>query len=171
MSATGHDEKLAREAGEIARLLSYVLILIAAVGLFFTAAGIPTSRFERLGAGAFPKIVFAGIALVAAIAIIDALRKIPSGAYGRFTAQTVAWAKQRYLVFVTLAALAGYLILIPLLGFSIASFMFILGLELVLMPRRPATLVIAMIVAAIFSFGLNWLFAEVFTVFLPRGVL
>jgi len=26
-------------------------------------------------------------------------------------------------------------------------------------------------VAVVFSFGLNWLFAEVFTVFLPRGVL
>lgn len=171
MSETGHDKKLAKEAGEIARLLSYVLILIAAVGLFLAAAGIPASRFERLGAGAFPKIVFAGIALVAVIAIIDALRKIPAGSYARFAGQTVAWVKRRHLVFVTLAALAAYLILIPLLGFSIASFVFIFGLELVLMPRRPATLVIAVIVAAIFSFGLNWLFAEVFTVFLPRGVL
>lgn len=171
MSETGYDKKLAKEAGEIARLLSYVLILFASVGLFLAAAGIPTSRFEKLGAGAFPKIVFAGIALVAVIAIIDALRKIPAGAYGRFAAQTCAWARRRYLVFVTLAALAVYLILIPVLGFSIASFLFILALELVLMPRRPATLLIAVIVAAVFSFGLNWLFAEVFTVFLPRGVL
>ncbi|MCA0998695.1 tripartite tricarboxylate transporter TctB family protein [Alloyangia pacifica] len=171
MSETGYDKKLAKEAGEIARLLSYVLILFASVGLFLAAAGIPTSRFERLGAGAFPKIVFAGIALMAVVAIVDALRKIPSDAYGRFASQTCAWARRSYLVFVTLAALAVYLILIPLLGFSIASFLFILGVQLVLMPRRPATMLIAVVVAVVFSFGLNWLFAEVFNVFLPRGVL
>lgn len=171
MNEVGDSKKLAREAGEIARLLSYVLILVASISLFLAAAAIPTSRFERLGAGAFPKIVFAGIALAALIAIIDALRKIPAGSYGQFARQTAAWTKRRYLVFVTLATLAVYLILIPLVGFSIASFVFILGLELVLMPRRPVTLLIAIIVAAVFSFGLNWLFAEVFTVFLPRGML
>ena len=171
MSDAGYDKQQAREAGEIARLLSYVLILLASVGLFVSAAAIPTSRFEKLGAGAFPKIVFAGIALVAVIAIVDALRKIPTGAYGRFACQTVAWAKRRSLVFVVLGALAVYLLAIPLLGFSIASFLFILALELVLMPRTPMTLLIAVIVAAVFSFGLNWLFAEIFTVFLPRGVL
>lgn len=171
MNEASDSKKLTREAGEIARLLSYVLILVASISLFLAATALPTSRFERLGAGAFPKIVFAGIALVALIAIIDALRKIPASAYGHFARQTEAWAKRRYLVFVTLATLAVYLILIPLVGFSIASFIFILGLELVLMPRRPVTLLIALIVAGIFSFGLNWLFAEVFTVFLPRGML
>ncbi|MCD9149329.1 tripartite tricarboxylate transporter TctB family protein [Pseudophaeobacter flagellatus] len=170
MSDAGYDKQQAGEAGEIARLLSYVLTLLASAGLFVSANAIPISRFEQLGAGAFPKIVFAGIALVALIAIVEALRKIPAGAYGRFARQTLAWAGRRYLVFVTLGALAVYLVLIPVLGFSIASFLFILGLELVLMPRRAATLLVAVIVAAVFSFGLNWLFAEGFTVFLPRGV-
>ncbi|MCA0922523.1 tripartite tricarboxylate transporter TctB family protein [Pseudooceanicola nanhaiensis] len=171
MSENGFNKEQAREAGEIARLLSYVLILIASVALFLSAAAIPTTRFERLGAGAFPKIVFAGLALMAVVAIVDALRKIPTDAYGRFAAETVAWAKRRSLVFVCLAAFGIYIVAIPVLGFSIASFVFILAVELVLMPRSPKTLIIAVIAAAVFSFGLNWLFAEVFTVFLPRGVL
>ena len=92
VSEPGHDKQQAREAGEVARLLSYVLLLLASVGLFISASAIPPSRFERLGAGAFPKIVFAGIALVAVIAIVDALRKIPRAGYGRFFAETAGWA-------------------------------------------------------------------------------
>ncbi|WP_319772595.1 tripartite tricarboxylate transporter TctB family protein [Breoghania sp.] len=159
-----------KEAGEIARLLSYVLLLCASAGLFISANAIPTSRFERLGAGAFPKIVFAGMALVAVIAIIDALRKIPRDAYGRFLSTSADWARRRYLVFVCLAALSACLAAIPVLGFSIASFLFIAMIQLVLMPRKPVNLFAGLIVALVFSFGLNWLFANVFTVFLPRGV-
>ncbi|WP_321342939.1 tripartite tricarboxylate transporter TctB family protein [Breoghania sp.] len=159
-----------KEAGEIARLLSYVLLLCASVGLFISATAIPTSRFERLGAGAFPKIVFAAIALVALFAVVDALRKIPRDAYGRFLATSADWARRRHLVFICLAALAACLAAIPVLGFSIASFLFILGIQLVLMPHKPTNILAGIIVAIVFSFGLNWLFANVFTVFLPRGV-
>lgn len=170
MSEPVYDKQQAKEAGEIARLLSYVLLLLASVGLFLSANAIPASRFERLGAGSFPKIVFAGIALVAVIAIIDALRKIPRAAYGRFMGETVRWACRRYLVFIVLAALGACLVAIPLLGFSLAAFLFIFALELVLMPRRPVPMIVGLVVAVVFSFGLNWLFAEVFTVYLPRGV-
>ncbi|WP_417599840.1 tripartite tricarboxylate transporter TctB family protein [Pararhodobacter oceanensis] len=158
-----------QEAGDIARLLSYLAILLASIGLLLSAMAIPASRFERLGAGAFPKIVFAGLILMAAIATIDALRKLPRAAYGRFLSDAVSWVRRRYLVFVSLAALGLYIAVMPKIGFSIASFLFIFGLELLLMPRRMTTIAIGLIVALVFSFGLNWLFAEVFNVFLPRG--
>ena len=101
----------------------------------------------------------------------DALRQIPRHAYGDFAAQAVAWAKRCYLVFVCLGALTAYLLVIPVLGFSIASLIFLFVLQVILMPRTPKSIVLAAVVAVVFSFGLNWLFAEVFTVFLPRGVL
>jgi putative tricarboxylic transport membrane protein len=160
-----------QEAGEIARLLSYVVLLLASIGLFVSAGAIPPSRFEKLGAGAFPKIVFVGLAVVSGIAIIDAVRKIPRSAYGRFISQTVAWARRRYLVFVCLGALTAYLLAIPVLGFSIASLIFLFVLQVILMPRTVKSIAIAAVIALVFSYGLNWLFAEVFTVFLPRGVI
>jgi hypothetical protein len=159
------------EAGEIARLLSYLVLLLASIGLFLSANAIAESRFEKLGAGAFPKIVFVGLAIVSGIAIIDSVRKIPGTAYGRFMTQTAAWVRRRYLVFVCLGALTAYLLAIPLLGFSIASLIFLLGLQVILMPRTVKSIVIATIIALVFSYGLNWLFAEVFNVFLPRGVI
>jgi putative tricarboxylic transport membrane protein len=170
MSDASVDKTRAREAGEIARLLSYVVLLLASVGLFFAATAIPASRFDKLGAGAFPKIVFGIMSVVAAIAIVDAVRKIPRPAYGQFVSQTVAWARGCYLVFVCLGALTAYLLTIPVFGFSIASAVFLFGLQVILMPRRPASIALAAVISIIFSFGLNWLFAEVFTVFLPRGV-
>lgn len=171
MNADRRQESKFEEAGEIARLLSYLLILLASVGLFFSATQIPTSRFETLGSGAFPKIVFAAIGCLALVAIVDALRKIPRKAYGFFVVASLNWIRSRYLVFVCLSALALYVVAIPVLGFSVASFIFVFAIQVILMPRCAKSIVIALIIALTFSVGLNWLFAEVFTVFLPRGVL
>ena len=74
-------------------------------------------------------------------------------------------------MFVCLGALTAYLLVIPVLGFSIASLIFLFVLQVILMPRTPKSIALAAVVAVVFSFGLNWLFAEMFTVFLPRGVL
>ncbi|EEB83313.1 hypothetical protein RGAI101_461 [Roseobacter sp. GAI101] len=42
-------------------------------------------------------------------------------------------------------------------------------MQLILMPRSAKSILLALVIAAVFSFGLNWLFADVFTVFLPKG--
>ena len=167
MSDTGENHSL--EAGEIARFLSYVAILAASVTLYFSAGKIPSSRFEVLGAAAFPRFVFVAISLVTIIAIIDSLRKIPRHAWAQFGGEVLNWLRLRYLVIICFAVFAAYLLLVPVLGFSIASFAFVLGLQLILMPRKPLTLLIAALVAFAFSFGLNALFAEFFNVFLPSG--
>lgn len=74
-AATGQTRER-KEAGEVARLLSYLVILAASVGLFFDARTLPTSRWEVLGAGAFPQLVFALLALLSLVALADALRKL-----------------------------------------------------------------------------------------------
>ncbi|TLP60307.1 tripartite tricarboxylate transporter TctB family protein [Parasedimentitalea maritima] len=163
------DENHSLEAGEIARFLSYIAILAASVALYLSAEHIPSSRFEVLGAAAFPRFVFAAIFLIAVIAIVDSLRKIPGHAWGRFGSEVQHWLKTRYLVIVCFVVFAAYLLLVPILGFSIASFAFVFGLQLILMPRKPLTLLVAVLVALAFSFGLNAMFAEFFNVFLPRG--
>ena len=89
----GHDPIKAQEAGLVARLLSYVFLLLASIALFISASGIKTSRFEKLGAGAFPKIIFGAMAIVSAIAIIDALRGSGRADAGRMDNDTyeTAW--------------------------------------------------------------------------------
>ena len=157
------------EAGEVARLISYAVILAVSIFLFFDARGLPTSRWEVLGAGAFPQLVFGLLSLLSGLAIVGSLRKLSlSGASG-FAAAAAGWLRSRYLVPVMAACFGAYLLAIPQVGFSVATFVFLLAAQLVLAPRRWTSFLLALGIALLFSFGLNALFAEVFNVFLPRG--
>ena len=67
--------------------------------------------------------------------------------------------------------LVVYLLALPVAGFSLATFVFLLITQLLIAGISKKTLIQSIIAALIFSVGLNILFAEVFNVFLPRGVL
>lgn len=163
------DQVLTQEAGEIARLLSYVALLAASIGMFLEALSIPTSRFEALGAGAFPMLVHVLLSLLLVSAIVGSVRQIPAEAYPRFASQVVLWARTRYLVLLMFAFLIIYITAMPIIGYPIATLVFLLVFLLTLSPRTKKAVVLCVILSLIFSFGLNWLFAEVFNVFLPRG--
>jgi putative tricarboxylic transport membrane protein len=164
-----HHEPESKEAGEVARLISYLIILAASAWLFFDARALPTSRWEVLGAGAFPQLVFATLALLAAAASVDTLRRLRGAAFAGFGAAASGWLRARYLVFALLALFGLYLAVLPRAGFSWSTFVFLLAAQFLLAPRRPVVLAVLVVLALLFSFGLNTLFDEVFNVFLPRG--
>jgi hypothetical protein len=157
-------------SGEIARLISYVALFAVSAVMFVEAAGIPASRFEVLGAGAFPMLVHGALMALLLGCIVGTLRRTPRAAYAAFGAAARAWVAARRLVFLLLGCLGAYLIVMPVTGFGPATFVFLLALLGVLGPKTPAGIGAAVVLAAAFSFGLNWVFAEVFDVFLPRGV-
>ncbi|MGP1253137.1 MAG: tripartite tricarboxylate transporter TctB family protein [Kiloniellales bacterium] len=168
--ASPEDAGLEREeAGEVARLISYVVILAVSVFLFFDARGLPTSRWEVLGAGAFPQLVFGLLSALSGLAIVGSLRKLSLAGVRGFAGAAADWLRRRYLVLVMAACFGIYLLAIPRFGFSVATFVFLLVTQLVLAPRRWTSFLLALVIALLFSFGLNALFAEVFNVFLPRG--
>ena len=156
-------------AGDIARLLSYVLLLALSGGLFLEAWSIPTSRFEVLGAGAFPMLVHGTLILLLLTAIVGSLRKIPAEAYGRFAGEFGHWVRTRRLVLALFACLGVYLAVMPMIGYPLATLVFLLVLQLLFAPKTRRAVALAVILSLVFSFGLNWLLAEVFNVFLPRG--
>lgn len=158
-----------QEAGEIARLLSYVALLAASVAMFAEAQGIPTSRFEALGAGAFPMLVHAALSLLLVSAIVGSVRRIPVSAYARFGTQVAHWAGARRLVLLMFACLVVYVTAMPVIGYTLTTLVFLLVLLLTLSPRTKQAVALGVALAFVFSYGLNWLFAEVFNVFLPRG--
>lgn len=160
---------LTQEAGEIARLLSYVALLAVSITMFVEARTIPTSRFEALGAGAFPMLVHALLSLLLISAIIGSVRRIPTEAYSRFASQVFLWAQARRLVLLMFLCLIVYVASMPMIGYPITTLIFLLVLLLTLSPRTKKAVAIAVILALVFSYGLNWLFSEVFNVFLPRG--
>ncbi len=66
---------------------------------------------------------------------------------------------------------ATYLLLVPSLGFTIASFVFLLLAQVLLGARRPRSLFIALVIALAFSAGVDALFRDVFAIGLPKGLL
>jgi putative tricarboxylic transport membrane protein len=158
-----------QESGDVARILSYVALLAVSAGLFLEARTIPTSRFEVLGAGAFPILVHGTLIALLLGAIVGSVRKLPTQAYGRFFSNIGQWALSRRLVFVVFGCLAVYLFTMPVIGYPIATFAFLAVLQITFAPKTRKAVAISLVLSVIFSFGLNWLFAEVFNVFLPRG--
>ncbi len=165
--ARGPEER--KEAGEVARLISYAVLLVTAVLLYVEATGLPTSRWGVLGAGAFPKLVLGALAVLALVAIIDSVRKLRAAGWPGFGWAVVWWLRARRLVIFLFVLLAVYLWAVPWVGFSIATFVFLLVAQTLLAPRTWFAAGVGLVIAVLFSFGMNWLFAEVFLVFLPRG--
>ncbi len=166
---SGKAPQFTAESGEIARLISYGVLFALSAVMFVEAAGIPVSRFESLGAGAFPMMVHGCLMALLAGAMIGSVRRIPRVAYPAFGSAVRLWIVERRLVIGVFAGLAVYLAAVPVVGFSIATFAFLLVIQFVLGPKTRKAIAIGVALSVIFSFGLNWLFAEVFNVFLPRG--
>lgn len=157
------------EAGEAARLISYAVLLVAAVLLYLEASGLPASRWGVLGPGAFPQLVLGALALLSLVAIIDSARKLRTAGWPDFGAAVLWWLRARRLVVFLFVVFALYLWAIPWLGFSLATFVFLLVAQAMLAPRTWFAAAVGLVIAVLFSYGMNWLFAEVFLVFLPRG--
>jgi hypothetical protein len=157
-------------AGEIARLTSYVVLFLVSAILFAEAVVIPVSRFEKLGSGAFPMLTHGVLMALLLGCVVGSVRRVPRAAYAAFGATARAWVVARRLVLFLFACLGLYLAFMPIVGFGPATFVFLLVLLSALGPKTPAGIGAALILSLAFSFGMNWLFAEVFSVFLPRGV-
>ncbi|MDG4721409.1 MULTISPECIES: tripartite tricarboxylate transporter TctB family protein [Thalassospira] len=161
-----------RARTEFARLISYVVFGLGSVYLSMRAGELPTSRWEPLGAGSFPQLVFAvlaGLCLIAAIRAVIDIRK--AGQLVGLAEGLCSWIKVRRISFALFGLLVVYLGVLPVAGFSLATFIFLLITQLMIAGISKKTIIQSVIAALIFSVGLNLLFAEVFNVFLPRGVL
>jgi putative tricarboxylic transport membrane protein len=159
-------------AEEAARLLSYLLLIALSGGLYLAARDLPSSRWEPLGAGAFPKLVLATLAFFCAIAAAGSIHKLVTRSRWAVPAEGLpAWLTRHRFVLTLFAAFGLYLAFIAQVGFILASFGFLLLAQIVLAPRTWRSLVIAVAITAVFSYGVSLLFAEVFEVFLPRGQL
>ncbi|HAI33045.1 tripartite tricarboxylate transporter TctB family protein [Thalassospira tepidiphila] len=161
-----------RAKTEVARLISYIVFGLGSVYLSIRAGELPTSRWEPLGAGSFPKLVFAVLAVLCLIASVRAVLDIRKAGHLDGLAHAFGqWVKARRISFAMFGLLVVYLLALPVAGFSLATFVFLLITQLLIAGISKKTLIQSIIAALIFSVGLNILFAEVFNVFLPRGVL
>ncbi|HEX2256238.1 MAG TPA: tripartite tricarboxylate transporter TctB family protein [Afifellaceae bacterium] len=159
-------------AEEAARLVSYLLLIALCGWLYVVAGDLPASRWEPLGAGAFPRLVVATLAFFCAVATIHSVRKLArSSQWAEPGAGARVWLARHRLVLALLVGFGVYLAVIAQLGFTLSSFLFLLFAQILLAPRTWQAWAVALAIAIVFSWGVNLLFAEVFQIFLPRGQL
>ncbi|QEM81223.1 tripartite tricarboxylate transporter TctB family protein [Halomonas binhaiensis] len=146
-------------------------ILVVLFGYFFLQAReLPSSMWEPLGSGSFPRLVLGLLMLINLAIIAKELRNLKGRSPGA-KGQTAAWIWRHRLAFAVLGLLAVFILALPWLGFAVASFLFIMLGQWLLGARSLRQICIAVVIAVVFSFGADALFRDVFVISLPRGLL
>lgn len=148
-----------------------IICLGLSIALLALTRGLPQSAMVPIGPDFYPRIVLGIMAALSALLIAaDVLAHWRSRGGGTADATAVADRRNYRLVAVTFAVFAVYVLLLPYLGFRIATFLFVAALQAVLgNPQgwRRWTIVIA---AALATVVVTYLAFEVYlSVLLPRG--
>ncbi|GHB20629.1 tripartite tricarboxylate transporter TctB family protein [Salinicola rhizosphaerae] len=154
----------------LANTLFNVALAALFSALFVQAGELPSSMWEPLGAGSFPRLVLGALVVFNLALIVQSI-----GLYRRAPQQRsvgfARWCHERRLAFGTLFAFAIYALTMPWIGFMLASLAFLLTVQWLLGARHGRRLVVAIVVAIVFSVGLYALFSHVFLISLPKGRL
>ena len=139
--APGGTPAASRAGLELCRLVASAAIGLVALVLFVDAGSLPASRWEPLGAGSFPRLVFALLMLLTALDAVAIARRLRAGrapaSRRALAALPGRWLVERRLVVGLFALLGLYLALIAPLGFPVATLAFMLAAGALLAPRTP----------------------------------
>jgi hypothetical protein len=144
--------------------------LLAVCGvLYWQTGGIPTPPFVPIGPAFYPRIV---LALLAALAIWLILEDVVTARRrpGRKAKPTAPPLNYR-LVVICFVVFGAYVVGLSLLGYLLATFLFVLGLGWVMGPREYRELPKLAAVAIGTTLATYLVFEKYLHVFLPRGLL
>ena len=167
------------------RLIVGIVSLVVAVVYTQQSLQLNFGSLARPGAGVYPLFLGGLFIIISIVAIVEPLRAIRSGSSRDATlidtmagddvaaavelAQEVAGDARRAAFYV--AVLAGYIVALPVLGFTLANIAFItvvgLGLGVDLSLRSRINVVI---VAVAFSLSMTWFFVSFLGTRMPRGL-
>jgi hypothetical protein len=149
-------------------LTTGLVCLAASLLLFVLTLDLPgPSLLVPIGSGFYPRIVLGITALLSALLVVQALlagRRAPQRSEKSGPVPNYA------LVLWSFAVFGIYVALVPLLGFRVATALFVLALQWLLEPPRGMKAWgIAVAIALITSLATFHLFQDYLSVLLPRG--
>lgn len=167
----GGEPSASAERGRIVgHLIFNGLLALLCVFLFLHAKGLPSSAWEPIGSGTFPRLLLGITFLLNLTIMLKEGRKLSAST--RLAPGTVRdWLWQHRLAFGVLGLFAVYAATLPYLGYRWATLPFVLFVQILLGARDLRGVAIALTIALVMSLGMDILFREVFTISLPRGVL
>lgn len=152
-----------------------LVCLAGSLGLLALTQGLPQPALVPIGPGFYPRIVLVITAILSAILLAQAVaqgwrgrraaRRGQPGAVA-VTAPTMGNAR---LVVATFVIFTGYVALLPVVGYRIATFLFVLVLQVALEPPRGRGWIRALLLALATSLVTHLAFEGYLSVLLPRG--
>lgn len=133
--------------------------------------GLPQSSFVPIGPDFYPRIVLVIMAVLSVILIGSDLwqQRKPAAATAP-AAKPAAEMRNYRMVVITFAVFAGYVVLLPLVGYRIATFVFMAALQAMMEPprsvRRWAVVILSALATAVITYIV---FQHYLSVLLPRG--
>ncbi|MCB1491068.1 MAG: tripartite tricarboxylate transporter TctB family protein [Rhodobiaceae bacterium] len=157
------------ERRPLTEIVACALIIVVCAVFWVQAYKLPPGVFEPMGSGPVPMYTSALIILCCVVVIVRAVRTLING-HGFATAFIREFAGGApvgavWMVVVTLAYAA--LLHLRAAPFGLITFLYLALLIWALERFRPRMLAPALITAAVFAFGAEYLFTHVFVVDLP----
>jgi ABC-type xylose transport system permease subunit len=148
-----------------------LICLALSIAMLVLTRGLPQSSFVPVGPDFYPRIVLVIMAVLSALLIAsDLWRKRKQNAQATVGVESAPAIRNYPLVAMTFAVFAGYVILLPLTGYRLATFLFMVALQAVIDPPRSARRWAAVLVSALASAAVTYvIFDHYLSVLLPRG--
>jgi putative tricarboxylic transport membrane protein len=151
-----------------------LVCLAISVWLLALTIGLPPAAFVPIGPAFYPRVVLGLMALLSAILLVgDVLagRRRRVASIAPAVAEEAAGAPPNYpLVIASFVVFGLYILLLPYLGFRIATFLFVIALQAALeWPRSWKRWLLVVVIAAATTIGCVLAFEVYLSVLLPRG--
>jgi putative tricarboxylic transport membrane protein len=148
-----------------------LICLALSIGMLVLTRGLPHSSLVPVGPGFYPRIVLVVMAVLSAMLIAaDLLRKRSSATPASAAAAAKPEERNYLLVGITYAVFSGYVILLPLVGYRVSTFLFMAALQTVFEPPRTARRWGMVLVSALATAAVTYVvFNDYLSVLLPRG--
>lgn len=144
--------------------------LAGSLGLLALTRGLPQPALVPVGPAFYPRIVLVVTALLSVTLILaDVLARRSGARAGARPAAAAAPPRNTRLVAATFGIFAGYVLLLPLLGFRIASTLFLLAMQAALDPAPRRHWLRIVLVAGLTAWLSHLVFEGYLSVLLPRG--
>lgn len=150
-----------------------LICLALSLGLYSLTFGLPPAAMVPVGPAFYPRVVILILGLLSVILIaldIRAMQRLRAGTVTVPAATAAGPAPNYPLVLATFIEFGLYIFLIPLIGFRISTFLFVLALEVTLeWPRSNKHWALVVAVAIATSLVCFYVFEDYLSVLLPRG--
>ncbi len=148
-----------------------LICLALSIGMLVLTRGLAQSSLVPIGPDFYPRIVLIIMAVLSAMLIASDLWRQRAQAAPASAGAAAAPEKRNYrLVGITFAVFTGYVVLLPLVGYRLATFIFMVALQAVFETPRSARRWTVVLVSALATTTVTYfVFEHYLSVLLPRG--